>query len=42
MDSDDDVRMEEERSVQWPTTKGKGKAKATEQAEGHDPENLPW
>lgn len=42
MDSDNDMQMEEEKPVQWPMTKGKAKAKATEHADGHDPENLPW
>ena len=42
MDSDHDVQMDDETPVQWPTTKGKGKEKATEQPDGHDPENLPW
>ena len=42
MDSDHDVQMDDETPVQWPTTKGKGKEKATEQPDAHDPENLPW
>ena len=42
MDSDHDVPMEDERPVQWPTTKGKGKAKATADDQVHDLENLPW
>lgn len=42
MDSDHEMQVEEERPAKWPTTKGKGKAKAVEHADGHDPENLPW
>ena len=46
MDSDEDVSMQEEAQVFWPTTngKGKGKEKATEPPPdaSHDPENLPW
>ena len=42
MDSDNDVAMEDA-PVQWPTAKGKGKAKATDPVEPqHVPENLPW
>ena len=42
MEGDQDVPMDEQRTVQWPTGKEKGKGKAVEQADGHDPENLPW
>ena len=40
MEVDQDVLMDEHKTVQWPN--GKGKGKAVDQPEGHDPENLPW
>lgn len=42
MEADQDVMMDEQKSVQWPIGKGKGKEKAVEHTDGHDPENLPW
>ncbi len=38
----EDVKMTEDIPVNWPIANGKGKGKATEQTDGHDPENLPW
>ena len=40
MDIDQDVQMDEQKTVQWPN--GKGKGKAVDHTDGHDPENLPW
>lgn len=42
MSEDEDVQMNEDAPIQWPSSKGKGKEKAVEHTEGHDPENLPW
>ena len=41
MDSDEDVRMDEDSPVVWPSAKGKGKA-VDEGPEPYDLENLPW
>ena len=42
MDSDDEMRMDDAEPINWPTTKGKGKGKATQHDEPYDLENLPW
>lgn len=43
MDSDEDVRMEDDAPIAWPTAKGKGKAKAVDlPEEALDNDNLPW
>ena len=41
MDSDQDIPMEEESPVNWPSSKGKGKA-VDSGPEPYDLENLPW
>ena len=43
MDSDEEMRVEDNEPIAWPTGgKGKGKAKATAHDGPHDLENLPW
>lgn len=43
MDSDEDVRMDDDAPISWPTSKGKGKAKAVDPpTEAYDADNLPW
>ncbi|GJE98086.1 replication factor C subunit 3 [Phanerochaete sordida] len=42
MESDHEMETEEPKTVLWPIGSGKGKGKAVEHTEGHDPENLPW
>ena len=42
MDSDDEMRVDDNEPINWPTAaKGKGKGKATHD-EPYDNENLPW
>ena len=44
MASGEDIQMNDNVPIVWPTTNGKakGKGKAVEPSDGHDPDNLPW
>ncbi|TFK91451.1 P-loop containing nucleoside triphosphate hydrolase protein [Polyporus arcularius HHB13444] len=43
MVSDDEMRVDDNEPINWPTTtKGKGKGKATQHVEPYQDENLPW
>ena len=43
MDSDEEMRVDDNERINWPTSgKGKGKGKATAHDEPYALENLPW